>query len=173
MRGNRDHGQSVSKRLTPRKVLLLVGMAFLGGGALLGASPARAGGEFERGFKNELGRIAAHEAVTLGTQILGEFVYPIRVIHRPYRYAGRHGHRHHRHHLHHRRHRHFYRGGDPYVSSHGYVRRHVYYEQIEPCDTNGYERYERYEQRDHGGYEYYERRERETVPRHRVRYYRD
>jgi hypothetical protein len=34
------------------------------------ASPARAGDEFERGFKDELGRIAAHEAVGAGKLVL-------------------------------------------------------------------------------------------------------
>jgi hypothetical protein len=38
--------------------------------ALMGAEPARAGDEFEDGFKDELGRIAAHEAVRGGRQIL-------------------------------------------------------------------------------------------------------
>jgi hypothetical protein len=42
--------------------------------ALLGAEPARAGDEFEDGFKDELGRIAAHEAVRGGRQILASIL---------------------------------------------------------------------------------------------------
>jgi hypothetical protein len=42
--------------------------------ALLGAAPAQAGDEFEDGFKDELGRIAAHEAVRGGRQILASFL---------------------------------------------------------------------------------------------------
>lgn len=37
---------------------------------LMGTSPAEAKNEFEDGFKDELGRIAAHEAVGAGRQIL-------------------------------------------------------------------------------------------------------
>jgi hypothetical protein len=42
--------------------------------ALLGAAPAQAGDEFEDGFKDELGRIAAHEAVRGGRQILASIL---------------------------------------------------------------------------------------------------
>jgi hypothetical protein len=38
--------------------------------ALMSASPAEAKDEFEDGFKDELGRIAAHEAVGVGRQVL-------------------------------------------------------------------------------------------------------
>ena len=38
--------------------------------ALMSASPAEAKDEFEDGFKDELGRIAAHEAVVVGRQVL-------------------------------------------------------------------------------------------------------
>jgi len=37
---------------------------------LIAASPATAKNEFENGFKDELGRVAAHEAVGAGRQIL-------------------------------------------------------------------------------------------------------
>jgi hypothetical protein len=43
--------------------------------ALLGAPPASAGDEFEDGFKDELGRIAAHEAVRGGRQILANILF--------------------------------------------------------------------------------------------------
>jgi hypothetical protein len=42
--------------------------------ALLSASPAEAKDEFEDGFKDELGRIAAHEAVGVGRQVLAGFL---------------------------------------------------------------------------------------------------
>jgi hypothetical protein len=42
--------------------------------ALVGAEPSRAGDEFEDGFKDELGRIAAHEAVRGGRQILASIL---------------------------------------------------------------------------------------------------
>jgi hypothetical protein len=52
---------------------------------LLGASPASAGDEFEDGFKDELGRIAAHEAVGAGRQILATILLgaPPRVVAAP------------------------------------------------------------------------------------------
>lgn len=95
---------------------------------LLASSAARAGDEFEDGFKDELGRIAAHEAVYVGRGLLARILlgpppvyaapvyappppaysypYPVPV----YRYAypppywvpyGRHYHSHHHHHHHH------------------------------------------------------------------------
>jgi hypothetical protein len=95
---------------------------------LLVSGAARAGDEFEDGFKDELGRIAAHEAVYVGRGLLARillgpppvyaapapvyvppppvYAYPYPV----YRYAypppywvpyGRHYHSHHHHHHHH------------------------------------------------------------------------
>ncbi len=84
------------------------------------ARPAEAGDEFEDAFKYELGRIAAHEAVYVGRDVLGTLVagaqpaayarrqpYPVYVavpqVHEHYRHArGRghyrnHGHPHGRH----------------------------------------------------------------------------
>jgi hypothetical protein len=96
---------------------------------LLAAGPSRAGDEFEDGFKDELGRVAAHEAVAVGRGILAQIllgppayaapVYAAPVYPRPYPYPvyaypypvypapgywapyGRHYHHHHHHHHHH------------------------------------------------------------------------
>ncbi len=57
--GNSTVGRSRG-RLTALAVLLVLG---------LGAAPARSGG-FERGFENELGRIAAREVVRFGKRVL-------------------------------------------------------------------------------------------------------
>jgi hypothetical protein len=60
---------------------------------VLAAAPARAGDEFDRAFKYELGRIAAHSAVHAGAHIVGAVVgyphppvyrVPPRVIHVPH-----------------------------------------------------------------------------------------
>jgi hypothetical protein len=88
---------------------------------LLTSIPAQAGDEFEDGFKDELGRIAAHEAVYVGRGLLARILlgppaygppayaypYPVPV----YRYAyppppywdyyPRYYHRHHHYHHHH------------------------------------------------------------------------
>lgn len=42
---------------------------------LMGSSPAAAKNEFENGFKDELGRVAAHEAVGAGRQILAGVLF--------------------------------------------------------------------------------------------------
>lgn len=47
----------------------------LGLGLLLATSPAQAKNEFEDGFKDELGRIAAHEAVRAGKHVVAAVVY--------------------------------------------------------------------------------------------------
>jgi hypothetical protein len=47
----------------------------LGLGLLLATSPAQAKDEFEDGFKDELGRIAAHEAVHAGKHVVAAVVY--------------------------------------------------------------------------------------------------
>jgi hypothetical protein len=100
------------------------------GSLLLFTGAARAGDEFEDGFKDELGRIAAHEAVYVGRGLLARILLgpPAPVVYAPpvyapappvyaypypvpvYRYAypppywvpyGRHYHSHHHHHHHH------------------------------------------------------------------------
>jgi hypothetical protein len=104
---------------------------------LVAAGPAAAKDEFEDGFKDELGRIAAHEAVGAGRAALGYILlghpgygdhrhdpypygygynervvyYPSEVHHHHYYYGKKHhrGH-HHRHHGHHGHHG--YRGHD-------------------------------------------------------------
>ncbi len=60
----------------------IVGAAFL----LLGAAPAQAGGDqFENGFKDEAGRIAAHAAYGVGAAVLAGLVYgPPAGYYRPY-----------------------------------------------------------------------------------------
>lgn len=125
---------------------------------LLGAPEAQARDEFEKGFKSELGRIAAHEAVSLGFGVLGEIFQPVYGGHRRYSPPPR-RHRHYRHR--------YYRGGygdDPYVRyrpRRAYRHRHHGGPHTRAC---GYERHERYERDDYGGYERYERYER-AVPR--------
>lgn len=44
-------------------------------GIFLGAPRARAGDDFERGFKNELGRIAAREVVHVGRHLVSDVVW--------------------------------------------------------------------------------------------------
>jgi hypothetical protein len=44
-------------------------------GVFLGAPQARAGDDFERGFKNELGRIAAREVVHVGRHVVADVVW--------------------------------------------------------------------------------------------------
>jgi len=44
-------------------------------GVFLGAQRARAGDDFERGFKNELGRIAAREVVHVGRHLVSDVVW--------------------------------------------------------------------------------------------------
>lgn len=104
----------------------LPALALLLAGAF--ARPAEAGDEFERAFKHELGRIAAHEAAYVGRHVLGTLVagahpyapaqaraYPVYVAvpqarrhyghergrgHYRERRNWERGHRHHRHHRH-------------------------------------------------------------------------
>ncbi len=114
--------------------LLLVAAAGLGL-ALVAPSAARAGGDhFENGFKDELGRVAAHEAFGIGRHILAEVLlggggyghgYQRPIHHRTYyRHGARYyddydrGDRHHyrhkrdyyRHDRHHYRHKRHHRG---------------------------------------------------------------
>jgi hypothetical protein len=95
-----------------------------------------AGDDFERGFKNELGRIAAHEAVGVGQQILGALLLPRYG--QPYGHAGYH--------------RYGYgRYGPPY----GWMARRHYWGPPPPCGGSYWERVEYRE-----GCCYYERYER-------------
>lgn len=110
-------------------------------GFLFAAPEARAGDEFEDGFKDELGRLAAHEAVVVGRGVLAGILlggypgyYPAYPTHRPryydhddhhpryrpypgwhyggYGYGyGGHGHGHHRHHHHRHVHHHYHHHG--------------------------------------------------------------
>ena len=71
-----------------RRILGILGLVT--GMALLVAPQAQAKDEFERGFKDELGRIAAHEAAYLGHGLLAVLVdapYAHRqtVVHTPHR----------------------------------------------------------------------------------------
>ncbi len=76
------------------------------GASFLASAEARAGDEFERGFKIELGRIAAHEAVHGGRYILSSILL---------------GHpSHHRHYEHYRGHS--YYGGHHYYAPHATYR---------------------------------------------------
>lgn len=91
-------------------------------GFLLAAPDARAGDEFEDGFKDELGRLAAHEAVGIGRGVLASILlgghrgyyddYPAYPTHRPRYYDDD---------DYYPRHRHYPRwhyGGRPYYRNH-------------------------------------------------------
>ena len=75
-------------------------------GLLLGAPEVRAGDEFEDGFKDELGRLAAHEAVVVGRGVLagillghpGYYPAPAYPTHRPHYYYDDYPRHHHYHH---------------------------------------------------------------------------
>lgn len=97
---------------------------FAAAAVLLGSSTAQAGDEFERAFKSELGRIAAHEAVYAGRHFLASALLGYGA---PYGAAyPRHGHGHHRHH---RRHwRHHPRGYPPAYGYGPVVRHHHHHE---------------------------------------------
>ena len=94
---------------TGLRALLLAAAGGLGL-LVLAPSPAHAGDEFEDGFKDELGRIAAHEAFGVGRHILadvflghGGHYYGSRPVHhrtyyRHSAYRGGHDHRYRRHH---------------------------------------------------------------------------
>jgi hypothetical protein len=143
----------------------LAAAVLLGGLALLGASSAQAGDDFERGFKNELGRIAAHEAVSLGTSLLGGLFYPVSGPHRTYSDYGYRVYRNHERHKHRRHFRHHPKRHRHHVHHQGHHRG--------SCGYPSYERYESYKRDGYGGYEHYEHSERGYAPRHRVSYYRD
>lgn len=110
----------------------LVTAAALLAAALFSAPTARAGDEFEDAFKFELGRIAAHEAVSVGRAVLvGGFPYPYghypyygAYYGTPYYYPYFYGHYgHHRHHYGGHGYGHFkhHRG---HHGHHGHHRRH-------------------------------------------------
>jgi hypothetical protein len=128
-----------------RKVAVgLVAAAFL-----MGAAPARAGGDhFENGFKDEAGRIAAHAAYAVGGAVLAGLVYGPGYG-RPYGPPVGYG----------------YGYGYPYPAPVQIVEHHHYHHKIKhhhhhgPCDAHyggpaRYERYERWER----GYEHAEYR---------------
>jgi hypothetical protein len=82
-------------------------------GFLLGAPEVRAGDEFEDGFKDELGRLAAHEAVVVGRGVLagillgghpGYYPPPAYPTHRPHYYDDYPRHHYHHHYYYPRRH---------------------------------------------------------------------
>jgi hypothetical protein len=50
---------------------------------LLVSGPARAGDEFEDGFKDELGRVAAHEAVAVGRGLLARILLGAPAVYGP------------------------------------------------------------------------------------------
>ena len=123
--------------------LLLVAAAGLGL-ALVAPTDARAGGDhFENGFKDELGRVAAHEAFGIGRHILAEVLlggghyghgYRRPIHHRTYY---RHGYyddydRHDRHYYRHKRHhyRHYKHHKRHHRRHHGHYRRGHYHD----CD---------------------------------------
>lgn len=152
-----------------------VGITWIAGAAglllaagLLAAPAAQAGDDFERGFKNELGRIAAHEAVTVGFGVLGEVFAPVFGGHGTYASRGHHRRRHYsyggghrgrpyvRHFRRHHRQHHRYGHHDQH-GRHGHQGHHG--------SSCGYERHESYERDSYSGHERYERHER-AYPNH-------
>lgn len=131
-----------SFRWVPTAALLLLGMG------VLFAAPqnARAGDDFERGFKRELGRITAREAVRVGRDVVGGVILG-HGHHRGGHYYGRtpyyprrHYRRHHGYYRPYRRHR-----------AYGYGPRrvvHEHYHHNVPCDAP-----EVHEHHDYGGYD--------------------
>jgi hypothetical protein len=100
----------------------VVGIGVAAAAVCLLAWPAHAKNEFEDAFKYELGRIAAHEAVHVGKQILGvvifgspphsHYPYPDDV----YRHHDKYRHKHHR--KHYKRHYKHQHHGAPYPHGH-------------------------------------------------------
>lgn len=127
----------------------------LGAWMLLAPASAQAKDEFERGFKDELGRITAHEAVNAGKHVVGAILYggPHHGGHAPYGYGRyeRHdgyahvppGHRkhwkhHHKRWKHHHRHRgHGYHAGYGYAPVRVVHHEHHHYHHGAPC-ASGY-----------------------------------
>ncbi len=74
------------------KSLALAAVGLFSLATWVGASEARAGEDFERGFKNELGRIAAREVVHAGRHLVGGILFRPRAArsadYRVYRYRG-------------------------------------------------------------------------------------
>jgi len=69
--------QETSNQAIQNRNFGLVALAALAGAvALLAAGPARANNEFQNGFEDQLGRIAAYGAVNLGLQVLTGGYYP-------------------------------------------------------------------------------------------------
>jgi len=72
--------QETSNRAIQNQGFGLIALAALAGAvALLAAGPARANNEFQNGFEDQLGRIAAYGAVNLGLQLLTGGYYPVVV----------------------------------------------------------------------------------------------
>jgi hypothetical protein len=95
---------------------------------LLSPAPAIAKDEFERAFKYELGRIAAHEAVGVGRAILGSVIYgpPVRAQVRYPRYDYGYPYPAYEYHEYH----HYYHDGPPYGRARGHYkhyRRHKHH----------------------------------------------
>jgi hypothetical protein len=129
MRTEQGHEHSNARLRVPRWVALPL-LAVLAALLWMPPATARANDEFERAFKFELGRIAAHEAVHAGKHVLGEILfghpgyygpapvpaygpYPAYVAYpapyygppvyygQPYKHRGHHRHHHVHHHYHH------------------------------------------------------------------------
>lgn len=124
----------------------VAGLLLLGSGVLFAApQSARAGDDFERGFKRELGRITAREAVRVGRDVVGGVI-----LGRGHHGGGYYGRAPYYPRRHYRRHRGYDR---PYRSyrSYGYRPRRVVHEHYyhgEPCDGP-----EVHEHHHYGGYD--------------------
>ena len=103
----------------------------LGSGVLLAApESARAGDDFERGFKRELGRITAREAVRVGRGVVGSVILG-------HGHHGAYGRTPYHPRRHYRRHHGYYRPHRRY-RSYGYGPRRVVHEHYyhgRPCDS--------------------------------------
>ncbi len=120
-------------------------------------TPALAGGDFEHGFKRELGRIAAHKVVRTGEHVLFEHAGYLGRYYKP----RRHHHGHYRGFKHYRGGHHRYGHRGHYRKHHGYSygyrdhdRRHHHYERKHhrrhrrSCDDHNHDHGRR------GGYKY-------------------
>ena len=61
---------STRRSVSSRRRLARVAVAAVLGGSLLAASPALARNDFQNGFEDQLGRIAAYHAVSVGRHLL-------------------------------------------------------------------------------------------------------
>jgi len=70
--------QKKSKRaIGARGFVALAGALVVGAIAVIGAGPARANNEFQNAFEDQLGRIAAYQAVAFGARVLAGAYYPV------------------------------------------------------------------------------------------------